>query len=132
MAIRVIQADVEAIILREFTTGDNINPFIAVASRLVDWLEVEDTDSVLSAAELIDIELYISAHFYAKANQRFSDKKTEGASATFQGTTAMFLQYTDYGQVALLLDTTGNLAKRQKEAVSGKQEAQILYIGDLA
>ena len=84
MAIRVIQADVEAILLREFTTGDNINPFIAVASRLVDWLEVEDTDSVLSAAELIENSISLLI-FMLKLINDFLIKKQRVLLLLFRG-----------------------------------------------
>lgn len=130
MPARVTDTQVEAILLREFEEGDDLEPFIAIATSLTDWVE-DCSDPTLSDDSLENIELQLAAHFYAQANQRFADKATDKASAKFQGTTGMRLDYTDYGQNALLLDTSGCLAKRNKEASQGKTTPQIVYLGDL-
>jgi len=114
----------------EVDTDLAIRPFIQTASVVVDWLDSVDTDNELSAAELLEIETWLAAHFYAHRDQLFASKTTGRASATFQGKTGMGLSSTIYGQTAMFLDSTGQLAKRSKEAeLGGRRIASLTWMG---
>lgn len=122
MSQRTTVADVEAILIsnKQYDGSTSLQPFLDTAVPLVDWLVTKDTDSLLSAAMLERIEAYLSAHFYGHADQFVQSKSTGRATGAFQGQTAMVLMATYYGQTACLLDVTGNLAARSKDAEQGK------------
>ena len=126
---RIGELDVRAIV--STNSEISINPFIGVASRLTDYVDSCDSDSVLSVLTLKDIELFLAAHFYSLRDQLYSSKKTEDASAEFQtgvkGTGS--LDTTDYGRNAMLIDVTGCLAKLNEQAKKGKLTASLTWIG---
>jgi len=91
--------------------GLDLNPFIEVASSLVtEWCAPGISDS----ARLEMIERYLAAHLYGLRDQQVQSEAAGGASATYQGKTDFFLEGTQYGQTAILLDSTGNLARINK------------------
>lgn len=120
MAIRTNRAKVEGVLERD--TSIPIDPFITTANLMVDWLDSKDTDSELSDALLLEIETYLAAHFYTLKDQRMSFQMTGAASASYQGKFGMGLHLTDYGQMAMVLDVTNNLALRSKEMEEGKKQ----------
>ena len=129
MAIRTNEDCVKDII--ETNASISLTPFIRAASLLVDWVaDTCDVDGLNSAALLAEIECWLAAHFYAHRDQQYSNKKTGDASATFQGTTAMNLGSTQYGQTAMMLDLSNCLSKRSKEAEQGgKIKARLTWMG---
>ena len=119
MAIRTSSSLVEGILERD--TSIPLDPFIRTANLLVDWLDTKDTDGDLSTDMLKEIESYLAAHFYEHWDQQYSSKVTGQASANFQGKTDEGLRGTKYGQTAMLLDVTNNLAQRNQEMITGKK-----------
>lgn len=128
-------------LLRETTqtdSGDNIEgdydgvtslvPFIQTASALVDAISSYASDNGVSmGASLLElIERWLAAHYYCQADRLYSFKTTEGAQATFQGKTGMYLEYTPYGQTAVGLDSSGYLASL---AQGGRKRASISWLG---
>jgi len=110
---RATDADVRAIL--DDTSDISTSVPIRAANTLVDWLtNTCDNASLLTTAQLQEIETWLAAHFYAHADPQFAAKATGGASATFQGQTAMNLSSTQWGQTAMMLDVTGCLAARSK------------------
>ena len=112
----------------------NLTPFIRTANVLTSWLVGKDTaensPALLNAATATEIETYLAAHFYAYRDPLLSSKSTDRASGSFQGQTAMALNYTPYGQAAMILDPTGFLAQRSAEAVAGgKRKVRVNWIG---
>lgn len=108
MAWRTTEEDVRAIIS---TDSDNlIAPFIDTATAVVDYVESEDDNDVLTDALLREIEKYLAAHFYEHLDQAYTSKSTDGASAAFQGQFGMGLDSSKWGQTAKRLDVTGTLA----------------------
>ena len=103
----------------------DINPFIRTANILVDKIDAEDSGNILSSKELREIEIYLAAHFYAHRDQIAQSTQTADASATFQGKTGMYLEGTQYGQTAMLLDST-NWLKRNN---SGRPKAGAFWLG---
>jgi len=84
----------------------------------------------LNATLAESVECFLAAHFYAHADQLLQSKSTGGSSGSFQGQTGQVLSSTQYGQTAMLLDVTGLLAKRSKEAETGqKRVAGVSWLG---
>lgn len=106
-----------------------LTPFIRIANVLTTWLASADTSSELSADMLREIETNLAAHFYSIRDQLFQAKSTNGATGSFQGQTGAFLQATQYGQAAMILDVTGKLTKRNLEAEGGKRVATTTWLG---
>lgn len=114
MAVRVDSAEVKVVIDTSLT---DLTAFILVASQQVDRI------SGLTAAVLKEIERWLAAHFVAIRDKRTSKDNVGDSSHTYEGKTGMGLQFTRYGQQALLLDTTGTLAKL------GLRKASLVYLG---
>ena len=108
----------------------SLDPFIATATALTDLVEAADADDELNATVLERIEAYLAAHFYAHADQLYQERNTGKAGAVFQGKTGMVLLSTQYGQTACLLDVTGYLARKNKEAEgAGRRKASMSWLG---
>jgi hypothetical protein len=103
---------VQDILGPHYDGSTSLTPFIETATDIVTWLDSKDVDGELSAATLELIERWLSAHFYAQSDPILQTKNTGKSGGTFEGQTAMGLKNTRYGQQALFLDSTGNLAKR--------------------
>lgn len=58
---------------------------------------------------LIEIETELSAHFYCTSDRLAAREKTDDANIVYQGVTDKGLNYTPYGQNAMLLDPSGCL-----------------------
>lgn len=123
---RTTSDNVKAILLpgRDYDTANapSLAPFIDTASAIVDDVVTCLTRKglTLSATRLELIERWLAAHVYQQSDQGYASRSTEGASASFQGQTAMYLEGTKYGQMALSLETNGCLAA----IASGKGNAR--------
>jgi hypothetical protein len=127
---RTTVANVQGILAGHYDGRTDLTPFISTATVLVDWLDAQDTDNELSTTLLEVIERWLTAHFYAHADQIFQSKSTGGASGSFQGQTAMVFSSTQYGQTAMALDVTGKLAGRNKEVLDGsRKKATVSWLG---
>lgn len=124
---RAAETDVREII--DLDAALKLDRFIQAASRLVDYVEDCDTNNLLSADHLRDIEIQLAAHFAAHRDQRYAAKKTADASATFQGQTGMGLDSTQYGQTAKILDVTGCLADLDRDSKRGKTTVGLQWLG---
>lgn len=132
MAVRTNASAVEAILLDQYDRDGrpDLDPFISTATALADWVEGEDADGDLTVTLLERIEAFLAAHFYAHANQLLQSKSTGGASGAFQGQTAMWLNSTQYGQTAMVLDVTGRLAGQVKAMADGaRPKAGVTWLG---
>lgn len=110
----------------------NLAPFIDTASNLVDFVSTcaISKGTSLTSTTLEIIERWLAGHFYAMSDLMYSQKSTGGASATFQGQTGMGLSSTLYGQQAMIVDTSGCLAERNKEMLDGsKKKVQMVWLG---
>ena len=106
MAVRATDAGVKEIIEVEATISTT--PFIAVANNLINRT-CGAAGTTLSEADLTLIETWLAAHFYAIRESRTSSESADGVSDTFQSKVDLGLKLTHYGQMALVLDTTGKL-----------------------
>jgi hypothetical protein len=119
MAWRVIEREVREVV--ETSSSQPMAPHIAAANALTDKVSAEDDNSVLNAALLKQIELYLAAHFYALRDPQYQQETTLRAGARYQGQTGMGLDATWWGQQAKVLDVSGYLASLDsgKRAVAG-------------
>lgn len=121
MAHRVLPAEVKEIINTSLSEP-TITSFIDGANLTVTALLGDST--VLSTAQLKQIELWYTAHLIACTRERqVHSRKAGQATDVYEGTTGKGLDATMYGQVCKALDTTGVLA-----ADSGKKVATIYAI----
>ncbi len=104
---RVTVNDVKDIIETSMV-DDQLRAFINTAHRMVvDLL----TGEGLAENTLTEIERYLTAHLLTLRDPRPQREKIGlEYSVTYQGKSEMGLQATQYGQMALTLDTTGKLA----------------------
>jgi len=109
---------VQGILGKQYDALTDLQQFIDTASAVVDDTVqcASQRKWLLSPAKQELIERYLAAHFYAAMDQLMSQKSTGQASATYQGQTAMSLDGTKYGQVAMNLDYSGCLSAISKRA----------------
>lgn len=111
MAARVTEAEVQ-VIMEEYP--DDLSPFMTLANLLVE--EELVPLAVLSDDRLKEIERWLSAHFAAVRTPLTTQEQAGPVSQYLQrGTPGKRLESTQYGQQALLLDTTGTLALMNAE-----------------
>lgn len=112
MANRVTGDEVAHII--DVEDGADLVPFIDVANRYVTRV----LGSELTEAVLTDIELYMSAHLVALSSEGGAVTQERVGSSMIQFATSAFgknLESTRYGQMAVILDTSGTLVSEGKK-----------------
>jgi hypothetical protein len=88
------------------------------------------TGLALTVDRLTIIETWLSAHFVAIRDPRYQAETMGAASATYINSPGPNLALTPYGQQAMLLDSTGNLAWFDKHVTQGKRaKVGITYLG---
>lgn len=65
----------------------------------------------LSDEELLEIETWLTCHFYVQSDQVSASRSEAGASMSFQGQLGMGIENSKYGQTALSMDYSGCLRK---------------------
>jgi len=108
---------------------DNTGLSDAILTAFVDSANVFVTQSLgstsLSATVLTEIEKWIAAHMVAITRERTAQKEgAGGAEITYTGKWGEQLRATNYGQMAITLDTTGTL----DELSNGRRSATIQAI----
>jgi len=91
-----------------------VESFINDASNLIN--ELFENETGISNELLASIEKWVAAHLVAIRDQKVKSEKIGDASITYHGTSGKGLEFTPYGQQALLLDTTGRL-----KSIGGKR-----------
>lgn len=112
MAIRTTEEAVKEL-LDGYRSGKSFDPFIAPASGLVDGVEALsntlDSDEQLDEERLELIERWLAAHFYCMFDPRAEREKAGSVEAKYETKIDLRLNLSKYGQMAMLLDTTGYL-----------------------
>ncbi len=118
---RVSEADVKELI----DTNRNVDPFIAVATLIVDE---ELVGLGMTAARLTQVEMYLAAHFTALTEERgglvrtqIDETEDQVASVFDKG----FLM-TRFGQTALSLDSSGRLAEIGNPGQQRKAQFRVI------
>jgi len=118
MAYRVTAAEVKEIIDNCTVANNIVETFIGAANEVVNT--VFDTTSIDSYKE---IERWFSAHLIVSTLSRMtSEEKLGDASVKYMGQFGKNLESTPYGQMVMILDTSGKMVK------IGKQSATITAI----
>jgi len=118
MANRVTGTEVKTIFETDMIESE-LTPFITSVNTFIN----ATTDLLtLSDALLKEIEMWLSAHFASAKDQRITYQSFGDSKAKFQGEYTYGLNATDYGQRAIMLDTTGTLA----DIASNLQTASIV------
>jgi hypothetical protein len=113
---RTTAALVQGVLLADYDTLTNpdLTGFIAAASAVVDRVVTLAAQKGVTLSAGVNyeqelIERWLAAHFYTRSDQAYRSKSTGGASASFQGSTAMSLDASYYGQTAVNIDYSGAL-----------------------
>lgn len=121
MAFRTSKANVAEIIEID-DSYSSIDAFILPANELV---TEACSGEGFSDARLELIERWLTAHFYAMREQLSEAEGAGSVRATYQGKTGMVLAATTYGQQAMMLDTSGSLAKLSRQVEEGKKTPTV-------
>jgi len=124
MAARVTADEVKAIIEVD-SSVDDLTPFIHVANKIV---SSECTDSSLDSDDKKEIERWLAAHFVAIRDMRKASEKAGPVADSNQYKLGLNLQVTMYGQQAMIVDTSGALARLNKQAQDGVRHASLYTI----
>lgn len=130
--MRTTEAEVKAIVETDVTIS--LTPFLAVATSLVDVIAEQSASP--DADRLTLIETWLAAHFYCQRDVRPSAERAGPVSMNYESVIALGLNNTRYGQMAIVLDTSGYLssllsatAGRPRRTVgvywAGKTQAQV-------
>jgi hypothetical protein len=88
---------------------------IGTAHALTNYVDIQDSQGILTNDLLVEIETYLACHFCALVDQQFESKSVGDASGRFQtGEKGQGLLATDWGAQAVALDITGLLASLAK------------------
>lgn len=130
MALRTNSAAVQLILGKHYDPDVALTAFMETANLEVNWLHSQDLGGLLEDPRLEMIERWLSAHFYAHADQLMKQEQTAGASGTYQGNTGMGFLSTQYGQSAVNLDLTGALARKNSDVSLGtSKKAKMVWLG---
>ena len=99
-------------------------PFIAAANELVTEL---CSDSEYTSTRIDMICVWLSAHFYLIRDQAVASERAGDVGVNYQYQIGLNLQQTKQGQMAMTLDTAGNLAALSKRIEEGKSSS--IHIG---
>lgn len=120
MAARVTATEVKAVMDNCTLLDATVDIFIAAASEVVTQVLAGTT---LGTVLLKEIERYFTAHMIASTLHRTtSEEKLGDASVKYTGKWDKKLESTPYGQIVLILDTSGKMAS------TGLREASIYVI----
>ncbi len=112
MANRTTAANVKSIMETALSSSE-IEPIITIANRMVTTIVGSTT---LTAEVLTDIETWLTAHLMAMGKERQAEsERINDIWITYQGKFGESLKSTTFGQMVLILDSTGNFARASKE-----------------
>ena len=105
MALRVSSHKVTALL--QIDNSTSVDVFISIANQVVDSQLLGQS---LSEETLGQIELFLAGHFYTMGKPDIVQESYNGASFRYvQGTAGQGFNATQWGQMALTLDTSGRL-----------------------
>lgn len=115
----------------ETETGKDLSPFIASANLLTtDVCGASGYSDGFVGSKMELIERWLAAHFYTVYDNQLTATKAGTVAASFQTKTDLFLKNSMYGQQAMMLDTAGNLAAFENNAMKvRKYHVGIIWLG---
>jgi len=98
----------------------NFLPFIIGASQIVDKISeyIILNEKTPDNANLMEIERFLSCHFMTAQEKVTTGEGVGGVSESYSLSTKVGLNSSHYGQMAILLDTSGYLRKLDKGEIS--------------
>lgn len=112
--VRVTAIEVKAIMQNTTIADATVDAFIVAANEVIN--SVFGTDVVTS---YVEIEKWFSAHLLASTIARMtSEEKVGDAMVKYIGKYESGLNSTPYGQMVMLLDTSGLMGKLGKESAT--------------
>ena len=126
MSVLVTGAEVKEIINTSLTETE-VEVYITAAVQIVDAVCTNNTDEVNK-----EVQRWLSAHFIQinNQNQSVASEKADVVGRNFQYKVDLFLKQTRYGQMAVTLDTSGDLARYQQQMEEGNiPQASMAWIG---
>ena len=100
-----------------------LDPFIAAANALVTEIAA---DSGHDEERLTLIETWLAAHFYTVRDPRPTSEKAGPVSVSYQSAVTFNLSTSHYGQMAMVLDTSGLL---RSLSANKKRTASVYWLG---
>lgn len=114
----------------------DLEPFITVANLMVnrhcEGKTIPGTDDETpTEEELLVVETWLTAHFYAIDDPRRFREKVSSLSQTIESKVDLGLDVTRYGQQAKLIDATRGLANADAAAKKGRQriKGRVVWLG---
>jgi hypothetical protein len=106
-------------------TNTEVEYFLTAANLLVDqYVSISASFAALGSSLLTEIERYLCAHIASSWDQRLTEQSFGDSKVKFQVVLGEGLKSTQYGQMVLILDTSGTLVN------VGKRKVIIEYMGD--
>lgn len=135
MAVRTTPERVRKIV--EVDDEDDLAPFIETANSIVDAVCVDSDTYTYTAVKLEMIERWLSAHFFMVYVGQVTVEQVASLRQQYAFKIDLYLNNTKYGQIALALDTEGNLVKYQEDLKNGGKRrvgmtALGRYVGNVA
>ncbi len=125
--VRTNDSLVEGII--EVDDAITLTPFITIANLMVTQC-CTNLDEDYSEAQLIQIETWLSAHFYTVRDMRAERERAGTVEEKFQSKVDLGFNTSHYGQMAMRIDFHGGLAALDKQTLLGiVKTVGISYIG---
>lgn len=121
-ALLITKSDTGGIV--EVEEGDILTPYIDAAHSLLN-AAIARTEANYGLAHETIIETWLAAHFYAVFAPRESQEAVKGIIAEYEGKTDLGLNFTRYGQQAMLLDYMGGLSQINEMIQEGKTPVKI-------
>lgn len=103
--------------------ADDLEPFIETANEMV----TEHLTDLLDDARLEKVERWLAAHFYCILRPRAMSESAGPVSETIESRVDLGLNVTRYGQMAMVLDSTGTL--KALNNTKGKKTVGIDWLG---
>jgi hypothetical protein len=110
---RVTATEVKAIMSGSTVLDATVDIYIGAGTLFID--KIFAVDATFTSDELKEIERWFVAHMIASTiDKTTSEEKVGDASAKYTGQWGKKLESTPYGQMVLILDTSGRMANAGK------------------
>lgn len=103
----------------------DLTPFLDTAVALTDTV----IGTALADTMLEKVQLYLAAHLVAVTDPRLQSAQVKSLLESYQNKLTPGLGVSHFGQVAMMLDTSGKLANWNQRVVEGTGRVQLFWAG---